>query len=354
MAGTTYSKFFWSDWESDPGLAQCSLAAQGLWMRMLCLAAQSDNIGFVKIAGAAASDAQIAKHARAGEELVAELIQELEANGVFSRDRHGVIYCRRMVADEKKRRSRAAGGVTAAEASLRNNKGNFTSRDTTIQQGVPATINQSPESRVQSPESIDAAGGADGKSDVLEQVNRKASLLCKVIGVRLEDSTYRNFWPTAIERMIDEGISFEAIHEAAKRLTASGMLPPNGVTSPTFFRREAISIMRRGKPSPAVALVPATKPQLSFDDWKKAFEAFVIVGAWVRSEWGPSPLEPGCAAPPEMITEARRVWEKQGNHPKSVLVGNAYKAWEPEHAKHSLIKAPTPFASRPAAAPLAS
>ena len=51
MSGTIWSKFYWSDWETDPALRLCSLAAQGLWMRMLCVAASHDPIGYVAVAG---------------------------------------------------------------------------------------------------------------------------------------------------------------------------------------------------------------------------------------------------------------------------------------------------------------
>lgn len=36
----TWGKFFWGDWLGDHKLAQCSLAAQGAWMRILCMIAK--------------------------------------------------------------------------------------------------------------------------------------------------------------------------------------------------------------------------------------------------------------------------------------------------------------------------
>jgi hypothetical protein len=94
--------------------------------------------------------------------------------------------------------------------------------------------------------------------------------------------------------------------------------------------------------------VPASAPKLTFDEWKVAFEALIMVGAWVRSECGPAPFEPGCVAPPGMVEIARKVWEANGNHPKSILIGNSYVDWEPRLAKHSLIPSPVPFIAKAA------
>ncbi|MDB5432513.1 MAG: hypothetical protein JWP35_3629 [Caulobacter sp.] len=99
MSGVIWSKFYWSDWESDPSLRLCSLAAQGLWMRMLCVAAQHDPIGFVCIAGRPLDVTDLARVTGCSEAETDVLVSELGRNGVFSRDRIGRIYCRRMVKD---------------------------------------------------------------------------------------------------------------------------------------------------------------------------------------------------------------------------------------------------------------
>jgi hypothetical protein len=102
MSGTVWSKFFWSDWESDPALRLCSFAAQGFWMRMLCIAAAHDPIGYVAVAGKALDETALARLTGCLVSEVACLIGELERNGVFSRDRLGRIYSRRMTADARK------------------------------------------------------------------------------------------------------------------------------------------------------------------------------------------------------------------------------------------------------------
>lgn len=87
MSGTVWSKFFWADWESDPNLRLCSLAAQGLWMRLLCVAAAHEPIGYVAVAGKGLDEAALARLTGCPEAELAGLLGELERNRVFSRDR---------------------------------------------------------------------------------------------------------------------------------------------------------------------------------------------------------------------------------------------------------------------------
>lgn len=96
------SLWFWRDWESDVALKACSLAAQGLWMRMLCIAAQHDPIGYVAVNRVGLDPEGIARIAGAGVDETRSLMDELSQNGVFSRDRNGTIYNRRMTRDAKK------------------------------------------------------------------------------------------------------------------------------------------------------------------------------------------------------------------------------------------------------------
>lgn len=96
-----WSKFFWSDWESDQKLRLCSLAAQGLWMRMLCYCAGNDPKGQLSLNGKPLDVTHIARLAGVTETEAATLMNELDRNGVFSRNRTGCIYSRRMVRDEK-------------------------------------------------------------------------------------------------------------------------------------------------------------------------------------------------------------------------------------------------------------
>lgn len=102
MTTNPWSKFFWSDWEADQGLRLCSLSAQGLWMRILCVCARHEPKGYLAINGNPLAVDAIARLAGVAETEAGTLLDELERNGVFSRNRAGCIYSRRMVRDEKR------------------------------------------------------------------------------------------------------------------------------------------------------------------------------------------------------------------------------------------------------------
>lgn len=106
MGELPWSKFFWSDWEADQGLRLCSLPAQGLWMRILCVCAKGDPKGYLAINGKPLNSTDVARLCGITADEVDPLMVELDLNGVFSRDRRGWIYSRRMVRDAKRRNDR--------------------------------------------------------------------------------------------------------------------------------------------------------------------------------------------------------------------------------------------------------
>jgi len=154
-----WSKFFWNDWENDPELRLCSLAAQGLWMRLLCIAAKSNPTGFVAVAGRPCSSTDIARLSGVAEQEVESLLGELSRNGVCSRDAQGRIYCRRMVRDNRKRQKLRQNGAKGGQASFLNGKGIFAPTEQNTEQ-IPeqGSEPQKPESRVHKPESKPPVG----------------------------------------------------------------------------------------------------------------------------------------------------------------------------------------------------
>lgn len=124
MSGTIWTKFFWSDWDTDPALRLCSYQAQGLWMRMLCIAAAHDPIGYVAVAGRALDETSIARMTGGTESEVRDLLGELDRNGVFSRDRQGRIFSRRMVKDARRAAIARKNGKKGGNPNLGNNGGN--------------------------------------------------------------------------------------------------------------------------------------------------------------------------------------------------------------------------------------
>lgn len=97
--GHRWSKFFWADWESDDKLRLCSFAAQGVWMRALCLMHKSN--GFLIVSGSAPNWRDLARIMGGKADQIERYFGELLRAGVASRDETGVIFCRRMVNDIK-------------------------------------------------------------------------------------------------------------------------------------------------------------------------------------------------------------------------------------------------------------
>lgn len=141
-----WGKFYWNDWRGDPRLKACGYAARGLWIEMLCIMAESDPTGYLTVGGTSLEITTLARLTGGTESEVNYLLNELERNGVFSRDRHGRIYSRRMTDDSKKSKVSRKNGKIGGNPTL------------SKQKGIPAWDNQQdkgglkpqrPETRVQ-------------------------------------------------------------------------------------------------------------------------------------------------------------------------------------------------------------
>lgn len=71
-------------------------------MDLLCVAAEADPTGYVLVNGRTPTTTDLARLTGEPEAALQSALEELERNGVFSRDRNGRIYNRRMVRDIKR------------------------------------------------------------------------------------------------------------------------------------------------------------------------------------------------------------------------------------------------------------
>jgi DNA-binding Lrp family transcriptional regulator len=151
MTAEPWSKWFWTDYEADPGLRMSSLAAQGLWMRMLCLMAKATPKGELRVGSEPCTMADLAIYVGQPEETVAALAEELERRGVYSRTRAGVIYNRRLRKDAELSKKRAkAGAKGAAATNLKTNRNSDLPQQNA---GNGSGKSPAPEARSQKPES---------------------------------------------------------------------------------------------------------------------------------------------------------------------------------------------------------
>lgn len=110
--------FYPADWRKNPALRVCSVAARGLWMDVICLMHEAEPYGHLSVNGLAISEPQLARLVGETVGTTRKLLAELEAHNVFSRNDNGVIFSRRMVADESTRAARAAGGNLGGNPTL--------------------------------------------------------------------------------------------------------------------------------------------------------------------------------------------------------------------------------------------
>ncbi len=138
-----FLKFYPRDWLADEKLRLCSLAARGLWFEMLCMMHQGARRGYLESGpGKPVTTRQLAVGIRIAEAEAAELVEELDAAGVFSRDANGVIYSRRMVADSEFYAECAEAGKKSAARSKRAGGGRFGKRTEEDDQGTDQGSNQ--------------------------------------------------------------------------------------------------------------------------------------------------------------------------------------------------------------------
>lgn len=112
------TQFYWADHFRDPGIRASSAGARGFWWDMLCMMHEGEPYGHLTVGGVKVSDAQIARMTGETPSVALDLLKELEDNRVFSRTDAGVIFCRRMVRDERKRALHAEAGKMGGNPKL--------------------------------------------------------------------------------------------------------------------------------------------------------------------------------------------------------------------------------------------
>lgn len=133
-------QFYPDDWLSSPDLNACSLEAQGLWVKILCMMFLSPKRGVLLLSSGKQIDSKIlARLTGEPEEKIKQLLAELEQAGVFSRLEDGAIYNRRMYREaliiEQRRQAGRLGGIKKKKLSksVAKSEENFTKKYTDTQ-----------------------------------------------------------------------------------------------------------------------------------------------------------------------------------------------------------------------------
>jgi hypothetical protein len=114
-------KFYPRDWRGDQALRLVSLPARGLWIDMLCVMYEATPYGHLIIGDQPVSDADLARLAGSDAEQIQALLVELLGARVARRTRGGVIYSKRMIADDTKAKAGRKAKLDAIEEAKKNN-----------------------------------------------------------------------------------------------------------------------------------------------------------------------------------------------------------------------------------------
>ena len=114
--------FYTGDWLKDPAVRCMSLGARGLWIDMLCLMYESPTRGYLSLMdGKPVTAVQLARMVGGTLKEIESLLSEMRGCGTFSVTDDGVMFSRRMVADEELRELKSKAGKASARARQRGN-----------------------------------------------------------------------------------------------------------------------------------------------------------------------------------------------------------------------------------------
>ncbi|GAD09176.1 uncharacterized protein conserved in bacteria [Gluconobacter frateurii NBRC 103465] len=142
MSARRWAKFWWQDWQRDPALRMCSLAARGAWIEILCLMADANPVGHLLVNGRTPNMRQLAAVLGCSEKDANKLVAELEENGVFSRSDDGTIYSRRMVRDKAISDEASANGKKGGNPQIKPKKAPKVKPEE--DEGLTPSLNQEP------------------------------------------------------------------------------------------------------------------------------------------------------------------------------------------------------------------
>jgi hypothetical protein len=265
-----WAKFYWSDWEGDDDLALCSLAAQGLWLRLLCMMAKAKPVGHLTRAKGQMTVRDIAFLVRQDEATITALLDELERENVFSRTDDGTIYSRRMIRDYAKyltdiENGKRGGRPLKQQLNQPNNP----------PVKPPGYKNQKGEGKT--PRLVKNKTGGHNHSDTDTEADTEAETEASayVSAVEYPDQAARK--PPDARRSASAG-AYAAGRAGGSRAAAPA---PPGRKYP--------------KPNPDPTFIPSGKY-----DWKFALQICREDRIWDDS-LGPPPGDPHCYVPPELL-----------------------------------------------------
>ena len=113
-------QFYPADWRKDPGVQALDYFERGVWFEMLLIMHESKNRGFLEIKDRKIEQKMLAKMLGITAKKTQKVLETLKLFDVYSVNDSGVIYCRRMVYDERIRQIRITAGKAGGKANASN------------------------------------------------------------------------------------------------------------------------------------------------------------------------------------------------------------------------------------------
>lgn len=110
MADLPWFKFYPTDWLGSGTLRRASHAVKGFYIDLLCVMYDCENKGRLEAAGVAWSEEEVSRSVNGDPTENLSHLRWLIQTGVLSKDDSGVIYSRRMVKDESRRKAGSEAG----------------------------------------------------------------------------------------------------------------------------------------------------------------------------------------------------------------------------------------------------
>jgi len=293
MSANPWMKFYPADWRSDPMLRMCSIGARGLWMEMLCLMHEADPYGHLVVNKKPPSDMQLGLLTGVDPSTVRTLISELEEAGVFSRNRSGVIYSRRMVEDDKKAQTARKNGKFGGNPNLCKTTGFPPSDNPPDKGGVNGRDNtQKPEARSQkkeTPQSPPSGGGGNG-GDFFHFWEAYPSRGDATNPKKPAEDKFAQL----VKSGVNPAVILAGARAYAEHCRSSGREGTDKVMqAKTFLNQQVYADYSKPRPVPGSG---------SDQRWRNRITLFRDTGRW-EGMWGAEPGQPGCQAPPELLAE---------------------------------------------------
>jgi hypothetical protein len=210
---------------------------------------------------------------------------------------------------------------------------------------TPSHARASPESIVQSSGRVAEQGlGKDNEKRLEGELTR----ICRALGVDLQADTRRAAWPMQLVRLkAEHGLDVEL--DILPAIESYGDQPVIRTMKSLMYLKDRALEKKAGRLlADRLAGITrerhaATPPaELTDLEWFKTLKIFLRTGVWDPAH-GPSPLQPGCLAPRDLITKAKAKWIEQGNHPVEMTVeGVGSSPWQPHSSRW--VREATPFA----------